>query len=123
MPYRGLGGPKIELFSVFEFLHEFGFLHNKEEDDLWCKRLDGKQWQCHAMAMLTKTLYEKHYLQLKRRTAKEALHAKEKKLNKVLEEKNNESLFPKPPALHAHAMPMYTHSTLKISKEPGKTKA
>lgn len=67
------------------------------------------------MAMPAKTLCEKHYLQLKRRTAKAALRAKEKKLNKALEEKN-ESSFPKPPALHASAMPVDAHSAPKISK-------
>eukprot|EP01018_Ginkgo_biloba_P010516 Gb_24423 [translate_table: standard] len=103
-----------------------------EEDDTRCKRSDGKQWRCHAMAMPDKTLCEKHYLQLKRRTANAALRAKQKKLNsaKALEEKNG-SLFPKPaiqtppiPVQVRHASPMLvdTNSTPKICKEPAKNK-
>ncbi|KAH9322817.1 hypothetical protein KI387_017456, partial [Taxus chinensis] len=107
-----------------------------EDEDKRCKRSDGKQWRCHALAMPNKTLCEKHFLQLKKRTANAALRAKQKKMNKTAEENinnnNNSSTLPKPVAqapaitVHSqHASPSQKDliSAPKVSKESLKTKS
>ncbi|XP_047307879.1 lysine-specific demethylase JMJ25 isoform X2 [Impatiens glandulifera] len=49
------------------------------QDDLRCKRSDGKQWRCTAMSMPDKTVCEKHYYQAKKRAANSAMRASLKK--------------------------------------------
>ncbi|XP_059063428.1 lysine-specific demethylase JMJ27 isoform X2 [Cryptomeria japonica] len=98
-----------------------------EEEDKRCKRSDGKQWRCHALAMPNRTLCEKHYFQLKKRTANAALRAKQRKMNKALEENNDNLMIPKP-AAQASAFSVSSQHVAdlvlapNISKEYSKTK-
>ncbi|CAN8311682.1 unnamed protein product [Cochlearia groenlandica] len=50
------------------------------QDDLRCKRSDGKQWRCTAMSMPDKTVCKKHYFQAKKRAASSASKANQKKV-------------------------------------------